>query len=285
MKHIITLYLFSIVSCLPSLLCQGQEFKNDAGEKEKHFIYQVKQIDEFFERFNDAPNSFSREIYKSYKIKYNLDRKKLIKSLFNYEGKTWSQQVIDSFVRKALLTKMPSSLNWHGENWYAEANCKFQYNSTIISIPVILRIMTDEKKRSKWVITGIKNNLLKEPQNNGIPITVRTLKTKFINPSNHGTNFIELSKVFEDKDHLSDYFDNEFFYRANAVQFYQSIMKTHISFLFVQDVKYHFLNVPGYIFTVDYFQRETLNSGWLINYLISATANEKDIYKKQLLGE
>lgn len=285
MKYLLTkscitiLFLFSVNKSF------SQEFKNDAAEREKHFVYQVKQIDEFFERFNDDPNSFIREVYKSYKVKYNLDRKKLIKSLFNYQGKSWSQNLIDSFVEKALLAEMPTAKKWYGDNWFAEVNCKFQHNSEIIDIPVILQIMTDEKNRSKWIIVGVGSNSLKESQHADIPITVRTIKTRFISPVDHGTNFIELDKAFSDKDHLSDYFENSFFYRSNAVQFYHAILNGHIRLLFVKDVKYHFLNVEGYIFTVEYFQRESKNSGWLINTLKTAKSEEKETYKKQLLGE
>lgn len=262
-----------------------QEFKNDAGVREKHFVSQVKQVDEFFERFNNDTNSFIREVYRSYKVKFKADRRKLVKSLFNYENKNLSQSNIDAFVEKAVQVFMPSAKNWYGENWFAEANCKFQYNSLVIDIPVILKTITDQQKRSKWVIAGIKPSHLKEPTNSNIPITVKTRKIKFIDPSSHGANFIELERDFDDKVNLSDYFENAFFYRNNAVQFYHAIMKDKIRFLFVKDIKYHFLNVDQYIFTVEYFPRETLNSGWLINNLKDATAKDKESYKKLLLGE
>lgn len=266
-----------------SLWCQ--EFKNDADAREKHFVAQVKQLDEFFERFNNDSSSFIREVYKLYNVKFKLDRKKLIKSLFNYENKSFDQASIDGFVEKATKVLMPSEKNWYGENWFAEAICKFQYNSIVIDISVILKTVTDQQKRSKWIIVGIRPNQLKEPSNSNIPITVKTHKIKFIDPSSHGANFIELERDFDDKENLSDYFDNAFFYRSNAVQFYHAIMKDKIKFLFVKDVKYHFLNVENYIFTVEYFQRESLNSGWLINTLKEVTIRDKESFKRQLLGE
>jgi len=283
-QRIITCFLTGSILLMVQWV-QAQEFKNDAGEKEKHFVYQVKQIDEFFERFNDAPNSFVREVYKSYKIKYNVDRKKLIKSLFNYEGKAWDQPMIDSFVKKALLTDMPSGNNWYGENWFAEATCKFQYNSQVIEIPVILKTLTDEKKCSKWVIVGIKTSQLKEPDNADVPINVRNRKIKFIDPSSHLVNFIELERDFNDKENLSDYFDNAFFGRDNSLSFYHAVMNNKIRFLYVKEIKYHFLNVENYFFTVEYFPRQSLNSGWLISELKHATAKDKLTYKKLLLGE
>jgi hypothetical protein len=263
----------------------AQRFENNSGEREKHFVYQVKQIDEFFERFNDDPNSFIRDVYKDYKVAFKLDRNKLIRSLFNYESKNWNQVQIDAFIERALKVEMPSGKDWYGENWFAEANCRFQYNTLEIDIPVILKIITDEQKRSKWVIAGVKASALKEPEYADVPIKVRTRKLKFINPASHGTKFIELERSFNDKENLSDYFENAFFYRRNALSFFNAVKNERIKFRYVNDIKYHFLNVDKYIFTVEYFQRESLNSGWLINNLRIASASEKESFKKLLLGD
>lgn len=262
-----------------------QEFKNNAAAKEKHFISQVKQLDEFFERFNNDSTSFIRKVYKSYNVKFTVDRKKLIKSLFNYENKSFEQANIDAFVKNASLIRMPSQSNWYGENWFADANCKFQYNGQIIDISIILKTVTDQQKRSKWIIVAVKPNQLKEPTHSQTSITVKTRKTKFIDPSSHGVNFIELERDFEDKHNLSDYFDNQFFYRKNALQFYHAIQMDKIRFLYVNEIKYHFFNVDNIIFTVEQFQRESLNSGWLINSLKFVTPKAKETFRKQLLGD
>jgi hypothetical protein len=209
----------------------------------------------------------------------------MIKSLFNYENKTWSKTLIDSFVKKGLDIEMPNAANWYGENWFAEANCKFEYNGAAIFIPVILKIVTDDKHRFKWVIAGIGNNTLKEADSSNAPITIRKIKNNFINPADHGTNFIELENVFNDKEHLSDYFENAFFYRKNALQFYHALMAKKIKFQYVKEVKYHFLNVNGFIFTVEYFSRQSLYSGWLVNSLKACDAKDMAKYKTALLGE
>lgn len=263
----------------------AQEFRNNAGSREKHFLYEVKQIDEFFERFNDDPNSLIRSVYKTYNVKFTLDRTKLIKSLFNYETKTWNQAALDAFVGKALPVEMPSGKNWYGENWYAEANCRFQYNKSEITIPVILKIYTDERKRSKWMITAVKPSALKESGDAETYAPAKSQKNKFILPSSHGTNFSELERDFDDKKNLSDYFDNTVANNTLLTSFYNAILQDKIKFMYVKDVKYHFLNVDNYVFTVEYFPRASLNSGWLISSLINATPEEKSKYKQTLLGQ
>ena len=180
--------------------------------------------------------------------------------------------------------QMPSKNNFYGENWFAEAICKFQFNSTEIEIPVILKIVTDENKRSKWVITAVKGNA----NTTDVSITsVAPAKSndKFITPSSHTNYFIELERVFDDKENLSAYFDPSFFKRNNALGFYDAILQNRIKFLHVKDIKYHFLQVAEYIFTVEHFQRDALNSGWLISSLKKTSAVDKDQFIKTLLGE
>ena len=133
-------------------IVNAQVFENSAGQMDRKFLYEVKQIDEFFERFNDDTASFIRKMYRSYRVKFNIERQQLIKSLFNYQSVAWRQTAIDSFVRAAMLVQMPSRTNFYGDKWYAEVLCRFVYNSEEIEIPIVLRVITDDMKRSKWVM-------------------------------------------------------------------------------------------------------------------------------------
>lgn len=273
---------FVLFACSNASFCQV--FENSSGAREKRFIYEIKQIDEFFERFNDDSSSFIREVYKSYHTKFSVDRASLIRSLFNYQSKTWSKGSIDSFVSTALLTQMPSRNNFYGENWFAEVNCKFFYHATEIEIPLIMQINTDEQRRSKWVISAVGSNPVRSvsaifPEASDISVQ------KFINPSSHANYFIELGKVFDDKENLASYFENSFFKRNNALTFYNAVLGGKIKFMHVKSIKYHFLQVSNYIFTVEHFQRKDLNAGWLINTLQRASAAEKKKFTRNLLGE
>lgn len=262
----------------------AQAIVNDAGDREKHFIYEVKQIDEFFERFNDDSNSFVRKVYASYHIRYNLNRTKLIKSLFNYETKSWSADEIDRFVNTATNPKHPVKLDFYSDNWYAEARCKFQQNEGTIDVALILKIDTDSMKRSKWVIAGVRSGFLKTNAEVSIKVP-KNNEGKFINPASHANNFIELDKALADKENLSDYLDVSFFKGSYSAGFYKAIVNNEIKFLYVKDVKFHFLQIEKWIFTVEYFPREALNSGWLISSLKNVSPAEMETYRKNLLGE
>ena len=51
------------------------------------------------------------------------------------------------------------------------------------------------------------------------------------------------------------------------MEFYNAILNSDIDFLEVIKIKYHFLLADKWIFTVENFIREELNSGWLINHI------------------
>jgi len=262
----------------------SQVFENEAAAREKHFIYEVKQIDEFFERFNNDSSSFIRDVYKQKGIKFKIERPALIRSLFNVVSHSWSASQVDSFIIKAMAIQMPSRKDYYGEGWFAEAICQFNYNGNTLDIPVILRVSTDKSKHSKWIIAGIRQTSIKADGkiiDGGNSISI----DHFISPVSHTNYFIELEKAFDDKAYLFSYFDPTILQKSQSVVFYNAILKNQVKFLHVKEIKYHFLQVSDYIFTVENFQRDALNSGWLINRLWKASPTEKENFKRTLLGE
>jgi len=261
-----------------------QVFENDAGYREKHFIYEVKLIDEFFERFNDDSSSFIRSVYKTRHIPFTLTRDKLIRSLFNYQAQHWDTTMIHDFIATVTVPGSPVLLNFYGDNWYAEVNCQFQYKAGTVEIPLILKIEA-ENSGARWVIVAVKSNPMKQ-----VTTEVRLTgspehRSRSMNPVVHGNNFIELDSVFRDRGHLSEYFDSLFFNRKFSLNFYDAIQKNQIQFIKVTHVRYHYLQAAPWIFTVDYFERKDLNAGWLINTLEKVSPPDMEAYRKRLLEE
>ena len=268
-------------------MCQhrlfGQVYSNNDGAKEKHFIYEVKEIDEFFERFNDDPGSFIRDVYKAHHAKYNIDRLRLIRSLFNYENISWDSVIMNKFISEVTKEKKPIYLDFYGDNWYAELTCKFKYNSSSIVIPVMMKIEMTQNKGSKWMIVAVGSSTLKSK----IVVTEMAqskIKTKCLSPTSHGTNFVSLKRAFEDIENLSNYFESSYFKRSNMLEFYNAILNREIEFLGVINIKYHFLLADKWIFTVENFPREALNSGWLINHIQKVSSFEMENYRNKLLN-
>jgi hypothetical protein len=146
-----------------------------------------------------------------------------------------------------------------------------------------MKIETTQNKGSKWMIVGVGSSILKS----NIVVTQMIEsknKTKCISPTSHATNFVALKRAFEDKDNLSDYFERSYFKRPNMLEFYNAIINDEIEFSYVVKIKYHFLLADKWIFTVENFPRESINSGWLINYIQIVSASEMENYRNKLLN-
>ncbi|HEX4851158.1 MAG TPA: hypothetical protein VFV08_10145 [Puia sp.] len=275
-----TLLIFLLIARLALF---GQVYSNGDDAREKHFIYEVKEIDEFFERFNDDPSSFIRAAFKSYHAKFNISRQKLIKSLFNHEGRTWDSAVVSQFISEMTNKKSPVFLDFYGDDWYAELDCKFKYNSDFIIIPLVMKIEATHTKGSKWMIAAVGPNIIKS----NIQVTEMApskIKTRCISPTSHATNFVSLKRAFADKENLSNYFKASYFKRPNMMEFYNAILNNEIEFLYVIKIKYHFLVANDWIFTVEDFPREALNSGWLINSMEKVSSGDLENYRNKLLN-
>jgi hypothetical protein len=261
----------------------SQVYSNNDRANDKHFIYEVKEIDEFFERFNDAPNSFLRGVYKARHIKFNIDRRRLIRSLFNDENKSLDSVMINQFISEVTKKKKPVYLNFYGGNWYAELSCKFKYNSSTIIIPILMKIEMNQNKGSKWMIVAVGSSTLKSK----IDVTEMAqskTKTNIISPTSHGTNFVSLKRAFEDRENLSGYFETFYYKRSHMLELYNAVLNREIEFLNVSKIKYHFLLADKWIFTVENFNRETLNSGWLINHMQKVSSFGMEDYRNKLLN-
>jgi hypothetical protein len=261
----------------------SQVISNNDNAKEKHFAYEVKEIDEFFERFNDEKGSFIRGVYKAHHVKFNIPRQRLIRSLFNYENMSKDSLMINKFVSDVTKKKKPIYLDYYGDDWYAELTCKFRYNASSIVIPLIVKLEMTQNKGSKWMIVAVGVSSLKSK----IVVTELTqskVKTNIISPTSNGTNFVSLKRAFDDKENLSDYFESTDMKRSNMLEFYNAILNGDIDFLDVIKIKYHFLLAGRWIFTVEDFIRENLNSGWLINHLEKVSSAETDNYRSKLLS-
>ena len=260
----------------------SQVYSNNDGASDKHFIYEVKEIDEFFERFNDAPNSFLRGVYKARHIKFNIDRQRLIRSLFNDENKTLDSMMMNKFVSEVTKKKKPVYLDFYGGNWYAELTCKFRYHGSSIVIPIIMKIEMTRNKGSKWMIVAVGSSTLKSKID--VTVMAQSKTPKIISPTSHGTNFVSLKRAFEDKENLSSYFEAYYLKRSHMLEFYNAILNRDIEFLDVTKIKYHFLLADKWIFTVEDFPREELNSGWLINHMQTVSPAGMENYRNKLLN-
>lgn len=242
--------------------------------REKLFAFEVKQIDEFIERFNDDSASFIRTYIRTHYPEVRVDRATLVHNLVDRSKKDWNQPELDTFFEEILDTTNPVHLTFYSRDWFAEAVCSCTYEGKPAEAVVLLTVNTDSTGGSKWIISDAWCKQI------GTPATVKLPElpvpgTKFLNPISHTTNFIGLARAFRDKGHIRDYLDMNFMSSPRSLAFLKALLDGRLQYGYVKNIRYHFLDVDGWVFTVSYFQREQSNSGWLISALSRVDEDKK----------
>ena len=317
--------LSKTILLLPLLLCRitvsAQVFSNDAAAREANFVTRVVQLDEFIHRFNNDSNSAIRRYYLAHHRPWNKSREQLIRSLFNYSTQRWDSLQMDHFIRRATDPEQPDSLRFLRDQWYAEVVCHFLYHNDLVRADLIMKIQLNPDGSAQWVIAGVKPHFklahasdlpgvrpgdvvaseggprgaegggVKNARSRKAPLPVIVTisnvnpKRRFIQPAANETYFAELDRDFTDKRRLADLFDPRFFEGSYAMPFYHAVLRDRIKFVAVKKIRYHYLQVHDWIFTVENFERATRNSGWLIASIRPANPDERSNYVKKLLGE
>lgn len=261
-----------VVSSLP-------QYKSDKS----YFLYEVKLIDEFIERFNDVPNSYIR---RQSRILYGTDtfitRRQLVKSLFNKQQQ-WGQEV-NLFTNTVTDTTDPQYLSFTDSNWYVLAQCVFLYNDKRIMLPLVMHIVTIDGG-SKWMIAGIgKSSIFDTTLPPALPSEdYYTTTGDYIPTSSYGTNFVTLTQLLTKSMHPADYLEPYLMATARGHQFVELVQQEKLRFKHVSQMSFHFFTIPGWVFSVAHYKRKEDNRGWLINSLQQADNNAASEWRNKLL--
>jgi hypothetical protein len=244
------------------------------GYNEENFAFEVKQIDEFIERFDNRSNTLLKEYLKTNYPTTKIERAGLIKGLFNQSDTTWNAIKVNEFITDVTNPSAPVFLSFYDKDWFAEVNCQFVYHGKNVKGTLILQVQPEKDYSSKWVITGIKADFLQLPSCRD--------SAKSLNPISHGTDFLGLDRALSDKENILNYFSRD--YKNDLLTaFIYELKSDALKFKQVNNITYHFLQVDGWIFTIEQFVRNSRNSGWLISTLTKAGAEKKEKYKKDVL--
>lgn len=265
MKKIFLLfYILSISS-----LCFGQIFPDSLARED--FKYRVKQLDEFMARFNgeewlelDVPDSLKRNVNLLY--------------LFNRDlfaaNKDSMEQVADHFIHTVIDNKI--TLHFDDKDWFAEVLCNCTYKDKKEQVTLYLKPEKIEEYMYRWVIIGAKGKILKltpPKRNHGLDIL----------PNNHEVAFMALPRIeLLGSSNILNY--SQFEYEPDQLSvFYALVYSGTLKIETTENIIYHFLKVPDYIFNVERFMRKGNNSGWLISRLVRIVEQEKTNYLNQCL--
>lgn len=259
-----------LILLLVSSFAWGQKTVMDFDDE--NFAYQVKQVDEFIERFNNTHQT----LIKSYlKDKYNVEvsREELVTSLFDFSKKDWDKQQIDAFLEDVVRQKDPPYISFYDHDWYARVVCEGIYKKQSVHFTLILSVKNDyDKNAVSWIINSMQANFL------GVHGNVQTDIT--LPPNSHGTGFLELKHIFSSP---QKYLDSAQAKDNSLNLLLQSIIDGNTEFKQVKNVSYHFMQLDRWIFKIEEFERRERNNGWLISELQAAGLAEKEAYMRTQL--
>ncbi len=270
--------LLGMILCCVSTPIFAQNFEK---EFETIFAWEVKQVDEFIERFNNNDKTLIKKYSAENGNAKDFTRERMIKSLFDAQGKSWKPEEINQFIKQSI--DKPVFLDFYNKDWYAKVTCSVNWNGKAQDLVMVLKVQVLPDSASKWIITNVWAPYLQSTEWKGKEIPVATDKLASLNPVSHATDFMNISRLTENLSNIKNYFVPTSEQNTQTKVFLQECMNKNLVIKQVNSISYHFLQIDNWIFEVKQFKRQTKNSGWLISKLIKANNQEKLAYKAKYL--
>jgi hypothetical protein len=248
----------------------GQTYNSYSGD-ESVFYAQTKQVNQFFRRFNGEEDVQGNRLYSGDStVRDPKMRKKYLPILFDKSNGSVSSDMKDLFINQVLNKKNPFYLDFHGKNWYAELTTSFFYKKEKVNIIIYMKL---EKQNLgyKWVFSNVYFDRFARIFSHVGDTTNNKL---ILHPLSHEIDFMNINKVFRDEENIDYYLEKNYIPDQLAL-FVEEIKNGNLKFESVNNVKFHFFQVSGWYFEVTYFNRNEMNSGWLISNLLHVNEAEK----------
>lgn len=238
---------------------------------ETDFAAQVKSVDEFIARFNGK--EFSPE------IAADSSRRDNVLSLFDFK---MSREGLDDKAFEKLVNDFAnevvdwdSCLSISSKGTVAEAICLFKYDGKEKEITLLLQREVTSKGNQRWALTGVKGMDC---------LGLFGKKRVTISPVDHETHFMSLQDFFQSNPYLVPSMRSEHLEVDQMSFLFGLSIARKIKFLLVKKLRFHFFDVPNYMFCIEEIGRRGVNSGWLITHLERATNSNKKKCINDLFG-
>lgn len=254
-------------------LSEAQVYTNlgDVQTDEKAFYTMTKQMSQFMSRFNYEEDQYGKKIHPdSQDYRNRMKRKTVLPLLFDMENPRTSGSLRDFFISD--LTQADSNyFEFLGGKWYSEVSATFKMNGESVDISMIFAI-EQENLGSKWVLTNVFFSDFSKLFPKG---DIAEQQKHFLHPMSHELDFMNIHKVFKTPECIEYYASNTYSPDFLTLFFYE-IKKGNLVFEKINSEKFHVFQIDNWYFEVSWFNRDGLNTGWLISNLIFLKDNEKE---------
>lgn len=254
-------------------LSEAQVYTNlgDIQTDEKAFYTMTKQMSQFMSRFNYEEDPYGKKIHPdSPDYRDRMKRRTVLPLLFDMENPRTNGSLRDFFISD--LTQADSNyFEFLGGKWYSEVSATFKMNGKSVDISMIFAI-EQENLGSKWVLTNVFFSDFNKLFPKG---DIAEQQKHFLHPMSHELDFMNIHKVFKTPECIEYYASNTYSPDYLSMFFYE-IKKGNLVFEKINSEKFHVFQIDNWYFEVSWFNRDGLNTGWLISNLIFLKDNEKE---------
>ncbi len=251
---------------------------NAQCEDVSHFWKESKVLDEFILRFNFNDSTYINNLLSNLKIEKDdltVNREMFLRSIFDSCNDTLMNKdtiLISHFIE--IINKEAMLIDLLNKDNYALVKCTFKNNvgqGKNMDFDLVLQYIRENNEEHRWIVVSV-----------GSPFLGKNMKSEWtINPANNDVDFMDLYRLCNDGGYMNLVAEK---YHFDKLSMFISLLKSQtISLMAVKSVQYHFLQIDDYAFTVDYFNRNNCNAGWLISSLKRVENGKKNVYKENIL--
>lgn len=254
------LIILLFILLIPATGAQG--INNNRMVDEGVLNASTKQVNQFFRRFNGEESTTGNRYYEGDRdYRSHTLRNKYLNVLFDNQNASITDPMKAEFIRKVNSTANPTYIDFHSPGWFAEVTTKFLYQGADVYITIYMQI-EQENMGYKWVMTDVYFPHFKK-----LFESTSNESTKFLHPMSHEIDFMNLVRVFNDKDNVELYTEKDHGPDYLSMFLYE-LKKGNLKYQSVTDLKFHFFQIPNWYFEISNFNRPGANSGWLISSLM-----------------
>lgn len=272
MNGILRLMTLTLLLSL-SLITKSQVYTNlgDIQTDERALYTMTKQMSQFISRFNYEEDQYGKKLSPDNPdYRDRMKRKTVLPLLFDMENQRTNGSLRDFFIAD-LTEKDTNYFEFLGGKWYSEVSATFKWKGKSVDVSMIFAI-EQENLGSKWVLTNVYFSEFNKLFPKG---DMAEQEKHFLHPMSHELDFMNIHKVFKTPEcieyYASDSYDTDYL----SIFFYE-IKQGNLVFEKVNSEKFHVFQIDNWYFEVSWFNREGLNTGWLISNLVFLKDNEKE---------
>lgn len=264
--------IISFLFCVGGGLSRAQNI-TDIGFN-SDFAAQVKSIDEFICRFNGAETKPGLE-------KDSQGASNNLLSLFDFQMSHNNltdnefRQLLMSFVNSAIDND--TKLNITNAKIWAKVNTSAIINGKKENINLYMQSEVYKDSLVRWAIVNVDGL-----ETAGI---IDTTNYYAISPVEHEINFPSIREIFHNRrpTEIMGY-RGKYIPIDELSVFFAYSMLNRVRIDMINKVTIYCLDVPDFVFTLNEFEREGDNSGWLISSIMPIKESDKQLYIKSILG-